>query len=308
MDRGWTELAELPAAPSVVTVGVFDGVHRGHQVIVGHAVGLARRLGVRAVALTFDPHPVTVLRPGHRVPLLTTVPRRAQLLKECGVDEVVVLSFTEELSRLQPREFVDSVLRGALAATAVVVGSNFRFGHRAAGDLDTLTEIGAAVGFAVEGVPLVGTSGGTFSSSYVRERVLAGQVEEAALALGRPHRLDGVVVTGDRRGRALGYPTANVSAAEAAAVPADGVYAGRLVRGSDAWPAAISVGTNPTFSGSTRRVEAHALDVDVDLYDSQVGVEFLARIRDTWKFDSAEALVAQMDEDVVAVRRLLADR
>jgi riboflavin kinase / FMN adenylyltransferase len=204
-------VADVPGEPTVLTIGVFDGVHRGHRSIVEHAVALADRLSARPVAVTFDPHPVEVVRPGAHPLLLTTVQRRAELLGECGIDAVVVESFTPAYSRLQPEEFVAATL-APLQPHAIVIGSNFRFGHRAAGDVETLTEIGRVHGFAVAPVPLVGTGGGTYSSTYIRERVLAGEVQTAALALGRAHRVDGVVVTGDRRGRALGYPTANVAA------------------------------------------------------------------------------------------------
>lgn len=300
-------LAEIPAGRSVLTIGVFDGVHRGHAAIVGHAVGLGRRLGVRSVAVTFDPHPSEVVRPGSHPLLLSTVERRAELLGDCGLDAVVVERFTAAYSQSAPEEFLDR-LSERLQPAAIVVGSNFRYGHRAAGDVETLAAAGRQRGFAVEAVPLVGAGGGTYSSTYIRERVLAGEVATAALALGRPHRVDGTVVPGDRRGRALGYPTANVSPAPHACIPADGVYAGRLVRRSDGarWAAAVSIGTNPTFAGVERRLEAFALDAgDPDLYGAAVGVEFLERLRPTEKFDSVEELLDQMARDVAAVRALV---
>jgi riboflavin kinase/FMN adenylyltransferase len=299
-------VAGIGVGRSVLTIGVFDGVHRGHAAIVGHAVGLGRRLGLRSVAVTFDPHPSEVVRPGSHPLLLSTVARRAELLGTCGLDAVVVEEFTLEYSRSDPEAFLDR-LSERLQPAAIVVGSNFRYGHRAAGDVETLAAAGRQRGFAVEAVPLVGTGGGTFSSTYIRERVLAGEVATAALALGRAHRVDGTVVPGDRRGRALGYPTANVEPTGHACIPADGVYAGHLVRLTDGarWKAAVSIGTNPTFAGVQRRLEAFALDADdPDLYGAAVGVEFVERLRATEKFDSVEDLLDQMARDVAAVRAL----
>ncbi|HEV2348012.1 MAG TPA: bifunctional riboflavin kinase/FAD synthetase, partial [Actinocrinis sp.] len=254
MER-WHGLAELPpgwGAPGgcVVTVGFFDGVHLGHQAVVRRAVALAGARGASAVVLTFDPHPSEVLRPGTHPPLLSTPAHRVDLMEKLGVDAVLVLPFTTELSLLTPEEFVRQVLVERLHAVAVVVGENFRFGHRAAGTLDTLTELGEKYGFTAEGLPLAApedSGGQRFSSTDVRKMVLAGEVETAALRLGRPHRVEGVVVRGAQRGRELGFPTANVDTPPHTAIPADGVYAGWLVVDGDPLPAAISIGTNPTF-------------------------------------------------------------
>ena len=292
----------------VVTIGVFDGVHRGHQQIVGMAVDRARELGVPAVVLTFDPHPSEVVRPGSHPPMLTSTTVKADLLERLGVDVVCVLPFTLDFSRLGPDEFVHAVLVERLHARAVVVGENFRYGQKAAGDVAALTAAGRRFGFSVEGVPLQGTGDTTWSSTYVRSCVDAGDVEGAAAALGRDHRIDGVVVRGDQRGRDLGYPTANLEPLPWSAVPADGVYAGRLLRPSGgALPAAISIGTNPTFAGRDRRVEAFVLDAEpgLDLYGERVGLSFAARLRDTLRFDGVEPLVAQMDRDVARARELL---
>ena len=291
-----------------MTIGVFDGVHRGHQQIIGAAVSRAQALGVPSVVLTFDPHPSEVVRPGSHPPMLTSQHVKAQLLEGLGVDVMCVLPFTLEFSRLSPDEFVHAVLVERLHARVVIVGENFRYGQKAAGDVASLTAAGRRFGFAVDGVPLQGTEETTWSSTYVRSCVDAGDVEGAAAALGRDHRVDGVVVRGDQRGRDLGYPTANVEPLPWSAVPADGVYAGRLRRGNgEALPAAISIGTNPTFAGRERRVEAYVLDAEqgLDLYGEHVGLTFAARLRDTLRFDGVEPLLAQMAQDVALTRTVL---
>lgn len=290
----------------VVTIGVFDGVHRGHQQIVGRAVARAAELAVPSVVLTFDPHPSEVVRPGSHPPMLTSQRYRAELLEQLGVDVVCVLPFTQEFSRLSPERFVHEVLVEHLHASAVVVGENFRYGARAAGDVASLTASGRRFGFTVEGVALLGSDDTTLSSTYVRSCVQAGDVAAAARALGREHRVEGVVVRGDQRGRDLGYPTANLQPLPWSAVPADGVYAGRLVRGREQLPAAISIGTNPTFEGLERRVEAYVMDFSGDLYGEQVGLAFTDRLRDTLAFSSVDDLVVQMGRDVERARALTA--
>jgi riboflavin kinase/FMN adenylyltransferase len=308
----WRGVDDTPAGwgRAVVTIGVFDGVHRGHQAIIGQAVRRAAELGVQSVVVTFDPHPAEVVRPGSHPPVLTSSRRKADLIESLGVDGLCVLPFTGEFSRLEPAEFVHDVLVEHLHAAEVVVGENFRFGHRAKGDVAALAEFGGRFGYSVSGAPLVADHGTTFSSTYIRACVAAGDVAAAAEALGRDHRVEGVVVRGDRRGRELGYPTANVELYPYAAVPADGVYAGRLIRntaeGDVALPAAISVGTNPTFSGRERRVEAFVLDFDGDLYGDHVGVEFVDRLRGMVKFDTVDALVDQMADDVRLTRERVA--
>jgi len=298
---------------SVATVGVFDGVHRGHQVIVAEVVRRARALEVPAVAITFDPHPLSILRPEIAPRLLTGIDRRAELLQQVGIDHVVVLGFDTELSTWSPREFVERVVVNGLNASEVIVGADFRFGHKAAGDVALLTELGESLGFAVEGVGLVGDGRERWSSTAVRQRLADGDVRGAAAILGRPHRLDGVVVQGDQRGRELGFATANVASPAQMAVPADGVYAGRLsVLAQDgatgiSYDAAISVGTNSTFDGTEHRVEAHCLDRDdLDLYGTRVGTEFVERLRGMVRFEGADALVAQMADDIAQTRAVLA--
>ncbi|HEX8002989.1 MAG TPA: bifunctional riboflavin kinase/FAD synthetase [Mycobacteriales bacterium] len=302
----------LDAAPpgwgrSVVTIGVFDGVHRGHQAIIGEAVRRARAAGVPSVVLTFDPHPSEVVRPGSHPTVLTSPRYKAELVERLGADVLCVLEFTPEFSRMSPAEFAHLVLVEHLHATGVVVGENFRFGHKAAGDVAELGRIGERFGFAATGVPLVRDGDTTISSTYVRACVDAGDVAAAARALGREHRVEGLVVRGDARGRTLGYPTANLRTAPHTAVPADGVYAAWLARAGERLPAAVSIGTNPTFEGRERRVEAYVLDFDGDLYGDDVALDFVASLRtaDTMRFESVEALVAQIGRDVDNVRELL---
>jgi len=292
---------------SVVTIGVFDGVHRGHQAIIGHAVARARELGVKSVVVTFDPHPAEVVRPGSHPAVLTEPTRKAELIEALGVDVLCVLPFTPDFSRLSAEAFVHDVLVEHLHAALVVVGENFRFGHRAAGDVALLEQLGRTFGYAVEGAPLVAEAGTIFSSTYIRSCVAAGDVVAAASALGRPHRLEGVVVRGDRRGRELGFPTANLLCHRYAAVPADGVYAARLVRRGQREPlmAAVSIGTNPSFSGRERRVEAYVLDFDADLYGERLALDFVAHLRGQVRYDSIEPLVAQIAEDVERTRQAL---
>jgi len=319
----WHGLGDVPTDwdRSVVTIGVFDGVHRGHQRLIDRTAELARELDLPTVVITFDPHPDEVVRPGTHPPLLCTPKRRAELLAGLGADAVMVLPFTLELSQMGPDEFVQSVLVDRLHAARVVVGEDFRFGHRAKGDVALLQELGGKYDFEAEGVPLV-ADGEPISSSLVRERLSDGDVEGATRLLGRPHRVEGVVVRGAQRGRDLGFPTANLESLPHTAIPRDGVYAGYLncddygrrhddhsAGHPDArWPAAISIGTNPTFEGQERTVEAYALDRDdLDLYGSHVSVDFTHRLRDTLRFDSVEALIEQMRRDVDQTRELTRD-
>lgn len=291
---------------SVVTIGVFDGVHKGHQATIGHAVARARELGIKSVVVTFDPHPAEVVRPGSHPAVLTEPARKAELIEALGVDVLCVVPFTPEFSRLPAEAFVHDILVEHLHAALVVVGANFRFGHRAAGDVALLERLGRTFGVAVQGAPLVADAGTVFSSTYIRSCVDAGDVTAAAAALGRPHRVEGVVVRGDQRGRELGYPTANLLCHRYAAVPADGVYAARLVRrGAEPLAAAVSIGSNPTFSGRERRVEAYALDFTGDLYGERLALDFVTHLREQRTYDSIEPLVAQIAEDVERTRRAL---
>jgi riboflavin kinase/FMN adenylyltransferase len=284
---------------------VFDGVHRGHQQLIGRAVAAAAERGLPSVLVTFDPHPAEVVRPGSHPAVLSSLSRRAELVEELGVDVFCVLPFTPELSRTPADEFAHEVLVDGLHAAEVVVGQNFRFGHRAKGDVALLIELGRRFGFATEGVEVISTDSITFSSTYVRACIDAGDVEAAADALGRPHRLEGVVVHGDQRGHDLGYPTANVAPPPHSAVPADGVYACRFVHGGRSLPAAVSVGSNPTFSGRQRSVEAYVLDVDEDFYGHIVALDFVHRLRGMERFADPAELVEQIGRDVARTRELL---
>ncbi|MFC5667691.1 bifunctional riboflavin kinase/FAD synthetase [Kitasatospora misakiensis] len=307
----WRGLEEIPGdwGRSVVTIGSFDGVHRGHQLIINRVVERARERGVRSVVVTFDPHPSEVVRPGTHPPLLAPQPRRAELIEELGVDAVLVLPFTTAFSKESPEEFFRQVLVDALHACLVVEGPNFRFGHRAAGNVALLAELGRSADCGVEVVDLqvrgAAGDGEPFSSTLTRRLVGSGDVAGAAEVLGRPHRVEGVVVRGAQRGREMGYPTANVETVPHSAIPADGVYAGWLLVGGERMPAAISVGTNPTFDNTDRTVEAYAIDrVGLDLYGLHVAVEFLVYLRGMEKFDSIEALLDRMADDVKRAREL----
>ena len=312
----WRGLGDLPGGwgRCVVTIGVFDGVHRGHQELIRRVVNLAAERGLPSVLLTFDPHPSEVLRPGSHPAQLTTLRRKAELVETLGVDVFAVLPFTLELSRLPPEEFVHEVLVDRLHAAAVIVGDNFTFGAKAAGNVEMLRQLGKRFGFAAYGAELQGQALSeqeiTFSSTYVRSCIDAGDVVAAAQALGRPHRLEGIVVRGVGRGHDLGYPTANLSTPRFAAVPADGVYTAWFARASDPGRrlrAAVSVGTNPTFSGRERTVEAFVLDVDEDFYGQHVTIDFVTRLRDQVRFAKSADLVVQIDEDVAETRKALQD-
>jgi riboflavin kinase/FMN adenylyltransferase len=310
----WRGLEAVPPdwGRCVVTIGVFDGVHRGHAEIIGRAVGLARERSVPSVLITFVPHPSEVVRPGSHPPVLTTIVRRGELVEQLGVDVFCALPFTPDLMRMPPDEFVHEVLVARLHAAGVIVGENFRFGHKAAGDVRVLAELGRSFGFTAHGVPLLADDSTPLSATYVRSCVQAGDMAAAAGALGRPHRVDGIVERGDARGRELGYPTANLRTEQWTCIPADGVYAGRVIR-LDEWgrtlgplgAAAISVGTNPTFDTRQRRVEAYVLDYSGDLYGENLGIEFVSRLRGQVRFDSVDALITQMRADVDRTRALI---
>ena len=303
---------------SVVVIGNFDGVHPGHQLVLRKAK--EAEPGVPLVVLTFWPHPASVVRPAGGPKLLTNLEDRVSLLREAGADEVRVIEFTRELSQATPAEFVERYIL-PLEPRRVVVGENFRFGHRASGDVATLTELGRGR-FEVTGLPLLHVGDEETCSSGVRAALEAGDVAHAAELLGRPFRFRGVVRHGDKRGRDLGFPTANLPVPSEFACPADGVYAGWVTRmdGLDAhgaplpdgehapvWPAAISVGSNPTFDGLERRVESYVLDRDdLELYDAPIAVDFCDRIRGQVRFAGIDALVQQMDADVAATRVALA--
>ncbi|MBL8930260.1 MAG: bifunctional riboflavin kinase/FAD synthetase [Kineosporiaceae bacterium] len=332
--RRWNSLeeaaADLAAAgtSTVVTIGNFDGVHRGHRAVLAQIVKQARRRDALAVAITFDPHPLAVLFPERAPAQLTGLTHKLELLAETGLDATLVMTFTRELASWSPEHFVRAVLVEALRVGAVVVGQDMRFGHRNSGDVNTLRQLGQGYGFEVLLLEDVGFAAGTdeghaapqdadparrWSSTWVRDLVVSGDVATAAGVLGRPHRVSGTVVHGDHRGRLLGFPTANLSQDAEGLIPQDGVYAGWLVLldqpGAPRMPAAISVGTNPTFDGHQRRVEAYVLDRDdLELYGQSVGVEFVRLLRPTLRFDGVETLIEQMHEDVRQSYRALGVR
>jgi riboflavin kinase/FMN adenylyltransferase len=277
------EPSGLPVAPRSVAVGTFDGVHRGHL----RVIDAARRGGLRTTVVTFDPHPRAVL--GGRVELLTTLRRRLELLADAGVEDALVLPFDEDLASLSGEEFAERMLRGVGAET-VAAGETFRFGRGREGDLDLLVRLG----FDVRRVPLAEN----VSSSRVRELLRAGEPARAAALLGRPPEIEGIVVRGDGRGRELGFPTANLDVPEELLVPPDGVYAGSV----GDHRAAVSIGTNPHFDGVARRIEAHLLDFDADLYGLRLVVEIWSLLREQRRFDSLEELVAAIGDDVELAR------
>lgn len=311
-DRVVTSPDDVPAGPSVVTLGFFDGVHRGHRTIIGRAIGEARDRGIRAAALTFDRHPTEVLKPGSQPRYLMSLDRRVRTLLDAGLDLVLVVPFTLELSREGPTEFVDQLLVDGLGAAKVVVGSNFRFGHGAAGSIDTLNDLGVTRGFDAEAVRLLRIGDTPISSTEIREHLGRGDVGWAQQALGRPHWLDGTVVRGEGRGATIGVPTANLEIDARMMVPAGGVYAGwaEVPAGSRRehprrFPAVTNIGTRPTFGGQDRTVEAHLLDAEVDLYGCHLSLSFLHRLRDERRFAGPDELLTQIHADVGEARQLL---
>jgi riboflavin kinase/FMN adenylyltransferase len=297
-------LGALPhdGARSVVTIGFFDGVHRGHRGVLARTVEAARARDSRSIAITFDRHPREVLTPGSEPRLLTTTERKAQLIAESGIDELVVLEFTPEFSGWPAETFVARVLIEGLSAVHVAVGGNFTFGHRALGNLAMLRALGPARGFTVEEVPLLRLEGRVVSSSSIRAALADGDLSWPTTALGRPHAVDGVVVTGAGRGHGLGYPTANLRAFPRLLLPKVGIYAGRARTSSGAHVAAISVGTNPTFGVEPLHIEAFLLDFEGDLVGHPISVEFIERLRDEERFDTSAALADAIAEDVRRTR------
>lgn len=288
---------------SVVVIGVFDGVHKGHQALLNRAKQIAD--GRPIIALTFDPHPRTVFAPDSVPPMLTTLADRVELLKIHNADQVAVMKFNEKFAAMSPDQFVEDILVKQLHVSTVIVGKNFTYGSKASGNVDTLIKSGMTHNFTVDVQDLAGGDD-VISSSRIRNLVMEGKVEQARELLSRPHRLDGIVVHGEKRGREIGYPTANIGKIEGQTIPADGIYAGWLTVGINYWPAAISIGTNPTFEGDRgRQVEAYALDQQgLDLYDKAASVEFGWYLRPTLKFNGLDELLVQMKKDCDEARRL----
>ncbi len=291
--------------PAALTIGVFDGVHRGHQALIGHVIERARAMGGQSTVLTFHPHPRTVLAPDALVYELTSWPDRLKLLAAAGVDVVATLTFTVDISHLLAEQFLDLVQKH-INVRELWVGEDFALGYRRSRTVARLRELGAERGFTVGTVAPVEIGGVRASSSRIRELIAAGDVDQATQMLGRHPRLEGVVITGERRGRTLGFPTANLALTTNYLLPANGIYAvyaeidGRLL------PAVANIGVRPTFGVNDRLVEVFVLDYDGDLYGQRLGVQIVKRLRDELRFASVGALIAQMHADVDIARAVLA--
>ncbi|HHW83048.1 MAG TPA: bifunctional riboflavin kinase/FAD synthetase [Actinomycetales bacterium] len=307
--RVWDGVGEVPdLTGSVVTIGMFAGMHRGHQEVVRETVDQARRLAVPSVAITFTPHPVVVHHPDRELIQLASSAQRVANLAAAGLDAVLLISYDLDFAASSPEDFVREYLVEVLRARAVVVGEDARFGHKNSGDAHLMREIGEKYGFTTTIVTDIRDpiSGRRWSSTWVREALAEGDVATAGMVLGRPHSVRGEVVHGAKRGRELGYPTANLETEAIGVVPADGVYAGWLVDGGTRYPAAISVGTNPHFDGVHRTVEAHVIGRrDLDLYGHVVTVEFTDYLRPMMTFDGLDGLLTQMAADVDRAADLL---
>jgi riboflavin kinase/FMN adenylyltransferase len=299
----WEETPPAAFRGGAVAVGNFDGVHRGHQALLARLRDAARAAAGPAVAVTFDPHPLRLLRPDHFMPVLTAVPDRADLLQAYGADHVLILRTAPELLHLGAAEFFHEVVETRLAARAMVEGPNFAFGRDRAGDIDTLAGLCGAAGVSLEVVEPFLLDGVPVSSSRVRSALVRGDVAGAAVLLGRPYRLRGTVATGQRRGQTLGFPTANLEQI-GTVIPGDGVYAVRAVCQGRAWPGAANVGPNPTFGEQARKVEVHLIGFQGDLYGQALAVDFVERLRDTRPFAGVNDLVEQLRRDVEQARRL----
>lgn len=294
-----------PDAGTAIAVGVFDGVHRGHQAVLADVEARADELDVERVALTFDVHPLSVVAPSRAPKLLTTVDQRIEVFESLGIDIVGVLPF-EMVRTASPEAFVSKVLVGALNARLVVVGADFRYGKDRSGDTYTLRKDGIGYGFEVDDVELLEEADGAISSTTIRRLVADGDVVGAAELLGRPFEVRGEVVVGDQRGRTIGIPTANVVPAPEMAIPRHGVYASRVVAHGQVYEAVVNVGVRPTFDGSSVVVEAHLLDVDLDLYGTVISISLIDRLRDEMRFDGVDSLVGQIHADIAAARAILA--
>jgi len=311
MDVWSPELCPAPAAGCGVTIGAFDGVHLGHQALLSVVRDQSSARGLQTALVTFDRHPAQVVRPESAPKLLTTLDQKLELLEATGlVDHALVVTFDAARQNESAEEFVREVLVGCLYARLVVVGADFHFGHRRQGNVEFLTRLGGELGFEVIGLPLVQAAAGpVYSSTMVRALLAGGDVTGAARLLGRPHELRGRVIEGDRRGRELGFPTANIAVTEEMCLPADGIYAGTFTGAEGVErPAAINLGRRPTFyeDGGLRLLEPHLIDFSGDLYGQEAAVRFVERIRAEERFDSVEALVEAMHRDVDVARRVLA--
>jgi riboflavin kinase/FMN adenylyltransferase len=296
-DLDWADRAPDECRGGAVAIGNFDGVHRGHAALLAELRAAAQRAGGPAVAVTFDPHPLALLRPDRLLPALSTLPDRAAWLQQVGADHVVVLRTTPSLLALEPADFFAKVLQEGLGARAIAEGGNFCFGRNRAGNIETLGKLCSAAGVGLAIVPPLLLDGVRVSSSRVRTAVLAGDVREAERLLGRPYRLHGVVEPGQHRGQSIGFPTANLGQL-ATLCPGGGVYAVRVPVGAAVWPGAANVGPNPTFGEQARKVEVHLIGFHGDLYGQPLAVDFIQRLRDTRSFPGVAELVAQLRQDV----------
>lgn len=302
--RTVADLAELERGrPAVLTIGAFDGVHRGHQFLIRQVVERARRLDYGSVVITFDPRPEVLFRPDSLQ--LTDGPAKARIISSLGVDTLVMVPFTRQFSEIPAGQFLLSILEHVNLAE-MWVGADFAFGYKRGGTVDMLIRSGQQSGFAVHVVPRRPLDGVAVSSSLVRDRIVAGDVAGAAKYLGHWYAWEGLVVHGDQRGRELGFPTANLQPPPHQLLPATGVYAGYVRFDGQRLPAAISVGYNVHFHGTSLKVEAHILDWDGDIYDRIIGIEFVARVREEREFTSLDALITEMQHDCKEVGRLLA--
>jgi riboflavin kinase / FMN adenylyltransferase len=294
----------ISARPSVLTMGKFDGLHLGHQQLIDTTVGRARALGLASAVLTWEPHPNAVLRPSHPLELLTSLEEKIELIGRRGVDLLIVAPFTAETKATSAEDYMAQIV-AALPLRELWVGADFAMGRGRAGDVPSLMAIGSRLGFSVGTVQVVGSGDAAVSASRVRELLRAGDVESVVALLGRPFGLRGVVVEGDKRGRTIGFPTANLAIDQAHVLPADGIYASRVYLDGEGLPAATYVGTQPTFDGARRMVEPYIIDWSGDLYGQSIRVEFLHRLRGDEKFAGVEALIEQMQRDVARARELL---
>ncbi len=294
-----------PSRPAALTIGVFDGVHRGHQELIKETINRARAVDGESIVLTFYPHPRTVLRPDSPISELTNLRERTNLIAALGVDVVATLPFTHELALLSAEEFIDMLMQH-VALRELCVGPDFALGRGRAGTVSVLTEIGARRGFRVNSIPHVVVGGERVSSSRVRALVAAGDVEQAAQLLGRPVLIEGAVVTGVQRGRTLGFATANLAPSASLLLPANGIYAVYAELDGNKLPAVANIGVRPTFGHNARLVEVHILDFDRSIYGAHLRVHLVKRLRDELRFSSVDALVAQMHRDVAAARSVLA--
>ncbi|MHB8512969.1 MAG: bifunctional riboflavin kinase/FAD synthetase [Actinomycetota bacterium] len=300
-------LEEIPSSlkPTAISIGVFDGMHTGHQMILREVIERATQINATPGVVTFDRHPLELIAPGKEPALITTVAQRASAMDELGLGFVLILKFDPELRSLRADEFVRKILVEGLDVRHVVVGSNFRFGFNHEGTVETLEDLGEKFGFEVEVFSLLGGSD-TISSTLIRRQIAEGQIEKVTQELGRPFRIEGVVEHGAKRGKGLGFPTANLRIEHKMAIPKIGVYAGWLIIDGARHPAVVNVGLNPTFeTRQTPIVEAHVLDFDGDLYGKTVELEFTHRLRDELRFDGPDPLIKAIEDDIARARQLL---